>query len=127
MADLGVKYYDTTHPGSYTGIDKFYRSQTEASRRKIRKWTKGQEPYTLLHPVKYRFPRNQVLVSGLDWQWDADLMDMSSYAADNDGYTFILIAIDILSHYVWTRALKTKSGREVAKALFLTKDECPQL
>lgn len=116
MADLGLKYYDVKHPGSFAGIDKFYRSQTEASRKQIRDWTKGQEAYTLLKPVRYHFPRPQVVTSGLDFQWDADLMEMTTYAPDNDGYSYILVAVDILSHFAWSRPLKTKSGREVAKA-----------
>lgn len=116
MADLGVKYYDVNHPASFTGIDKFYRSQTEATRKQVREWTKGQEPYTLLKPVRYRFPRNQVVVSGLDWQWDVDLMDMTTYKTENNGYSFILVATDILSHFAWARALKTKSGVEVSQA-----------
>lgn len=116
MADLGLTYYDLKHPASFTGIDKFYRSQTDASRKQIRSWTKGQEAYTLLNPVRYRFPRKQVVVSGLDWQWDVDLMDLVSLSQHNDGYSYILVVTDILSHYAWVRPLKTKSGKEVAKA-----------
>lgn len=116
MVDLGLKYYDVKHPGSFAGIDKFYRSQTEGSRRQVREWTKGQEPYTLLKPVRYKFPRNQVVVSGLDSQWDVDLMDMSTYKSENDGYSFILVAVDVLSHFAWTRPLKTKTGTEVGQA-----------
>ncbi len=116
MVDLGVTYYDVNHPGSFTGIDKFYRSQTEASRRQIRDWTKSQEAYTLINPVRYHFPRNQVVVSGLDWQWEVDLMDMTSYTDDNDQFSYVLVATDVLSHFAWSRPLKTKSGREVAAA-----------
>ncbi len=115
MADLGVKYYDVKHPGAFSGIDKFYRSQTDATRREIADWTKGEESYTLMKPVRYRFPRNQVVVSGMDWQWEVDLMDMITYKDDNDGYSYILVAVDVLSHFAWSEPLKTKSGREVAK------------
>ena len=48
------------------------------------------------------------MVEGIDDQWDADLMDMSYYAKQNDGYNYILMVIDIFSKYVWLRPLKRK-------------------
>ena len=56
------------------------------------------------------------MVEGIDDQWDADLMDMSYYAKQNDGYTYILTVIDIFSKYVWLRPLKTKTSLEVKDA-----------
>ena len=34
----------------------------------------------------------------------------------DEGYNYLLVAIDILSHYTWTRPLKNKTGKEVSKA-----------
>ena len=107
-------YYDTKLPGSFSGVDKFYRSQEDASRREIQEWFQGEEAYTLHKPVRYHFPRNKVVVSSVDAQWDADLMEMTQQP--DGGYTFLLVAIDILSHFVWTRPLKNKSGKEVSAA-----------
>ena len=107
-------YYNPIHPGSLAGPDKFYRSQKHATREQVQEWLRGEEAYTLHKPVRYHFPRNKVIVSGIDSQWDADLMEMTQQP--DDGYTFLLIPIDILSHYVWTRPLKYKTGKEVSKA-----------
>lgn len=117
MDDLEVKYYTASHPGSYAGPDKIYRSQTEASRKQVRKWLSGEDAYTLHKPIRYHFPRNRVVVSTMDSQWDIDLASMVNYTKSNDGYSYFLLAVDILSHYVWTRALKTKKAEEVAKAI----------
>jgi hypothetical protein len=117
MDELEVKYYDPKRPGSYAGVDKFYRSLDKADRNDVKKWLSGEDAYTLHKPVRYTFPRNQVVVSGIDHQWDMDLMDMGRYKQENDSNTFILLAIDILSRYVWTRALKNKTGAEIVKAL----------
>ena len=35
----------------------------------------------------------------------------------NDKYQYILVAVDILSRYAWTRALKTKTGNSIKDAL----------
>ena len=64
--------------------------------------------------MRYRFKRNKVVVSGIDAQWDADLMDMTQQP--DDGYHYVLVVTDILSHYAWTRPLKTKTGKEVSTA-----------
>ena len=44
-------------------------------------------------------------------------MDMTKVAKYNDGYHYILLAIDIFSWYVWTAPLTDKSGNEVVRAL----------
>ena len=42
---------------------------------------------------------------------------MQHYAKYNDGYKYLLAVIDVFSKYGWIRALKSKSGIEVATAL----------
>lgn len=116
MADMEVNYYTPKESGSFSGVDKLYRSQKHVSRKTVRDWLKGEDAYTLHKPVRYHFRRNKVIVSGLDDQWDVDLMIMAGYEHQNDGFRYVLVAIDILSHYVWTRSLKTKSGKDVADA-----------
>jgi len=116
MTELEVTYFDPKLPGSLGGVDKLYRSQKHATREEVRDFLKGEDAYTLHKPVRYRFKRNKVVVSGIDFQWDADLMILSAQKASNDGFQYVLVATDILSHYAWTRPLKTKSGKEVSMA-----------
>lgn len=116
MAQLEVKYYDSDR-GSYAGADQFYRNRNTATRQQVKDWLAGQDAYTLHHPVHHRFPHNKVVVSGMDAQWDVDLFDMSFAKTSNDGFAYALLSVDILSHYVWTRALKTKKGEEVVRAM----------
>ena len=114
MAELEVNYYDPRHPGSLSGVEKVHRSQRTKTRDEVEEWLRGEEAYTLHKPVRYRFKRNKVVVSGIDAQWDADLMDMTQQP--DDGYHYVLVVTDILSHYAWTRPLKTKTGKEVSAA-----------
>lgn len=111
---MDATYYNPQLPGSLAGVDKFYRSQKGSTRDQVKEWLRGEEAYTLHKPIRYHFKRNKVIVSGLDGQWDADLMEMTGQP--DDGYNYVLVAIDILSHYTWTRPLKSKTGKEVSKA-----------
>ena len=54
-------------------------------------------------------------MGSIDYQWDADLVDMVTYESANDGYKYILVGIDILSRHLWTRPLKNKQGAEVVR------------
>ena len=68
-------------------------------------------------PVKQKFNKRRVMVNGIDKIWAADLADMKAFEKDNDGYTFLLLVIDIFSKYGWIVPLKNKKGVNVAKAL----------
>ena len=68
-------------------------------------------------PVKRKFNKRRVMVNGIDKIWAADLADMKAFEKDNDGYTFLLLVIDIFSKYGWIVPLKNKKGVNVAKAL----------
>ena len=114
-------YYNTKHAGSFAGPQKLYHTvkkegKYNISLYKIRKWLQSQEPYSLQRSLRHRFHRNRVVATGIDDQWDADLMDMSKYAKDNDNVHFILLVIDVFSKYVWLRPLKNKTGQGVANA-----------
>ena len=69
-------------------------------------------------PVKRKFKKRQVLVSGIDKIWGADLADMTALSKDNEGVNFLLV-IDIFSKYGWIVPLKNKKGETVANALKL--------
>jgi hypothetical protein len=68
-------------------------------------------------PVRRHFRKRRVLVRGIDAVWAVDLIDMQHYAKDNDNFKFILAVIDVFSKFGWMRALKNKTGGEVAHAL----------
>ena len=68
-------------------------------------------------PVKRKFRKRRVLVSGNNKIWAADLADMTAFKDYNDGYTFLLLVIDTFSKYGWIIPLKNKKGKTVAEAL----------
>lgn len=76
-----------------------------------------QEAYRLQRPIRRRFQRNKIMVTGIDDQWSVDLLDMTKFAKYNDGFLYVLVVIDVLSKYLWMRSLKEKRGISVANAL----------
>ena len=80
------------------------------------KWT-DQLADELYKPVRKHFPTRRVWARGIDQIWAVDLIDMQHYAKYNDGYKYLLAVIDVFSKYGWMRALRSKSGLEVATAL----------
>lgn len=113
-------YYNPNHPASYGGFTQLYKQAKKDGKnitiRQVKEWLKGQDTYTLHKQIKRKFKRNRVFSPKIDHQWDADLMDMTQISEYNDGYKYVLLAIDIFSRYVWTVPLKTKQAAEVVKA-----------
>ena len=68
-------------------------------------------------PVRRKFERRRVLVSGIDKIWAADSADMKAFSKFNQGFNFLLLVIDIFSKYGWIIPLKNKEGKTVAWAL----------
>ena len=108
--------FDPSHPASFSGPQKLYeaavKQDTTVTLNAVKSWLSGEETYTF-HKRSKRNLKEIIIVRTIDQQWDVDLMDMMKIAKYNDGYHYILLAIDIFSHYVWTVPLRDKSGNEV--------------
>ena len=118
---LKAIYYDPSHPASYSGTDKLYREvkregRYQIKRKLLKEWLTSQETYGLHNQARRRFKRPRVMVAGVGVQADSDLMDMTQLSVYNDNINYVLVVIDDFSRYVWTKPLKSKNGREVAKA-----------
>ena len=68
-------------------------------------------------PVRRKFKRRRVLVSGIDKIWAADLADMQAFSKFNRGIKYLLAVIDVFSKYGYLIPLKDKTGKSVASAL----------
>ena len=97
---LAPIYFAPSHPGSFGGPVKLFEAvkaegKFKIGKYKIAKWLRDQDAYSLTKGVRRNFDRSRVIVEGLDSQWDVDLMDMKELAVQNDGYRYVLVAIDI--------------------------------
>ena len=87
----------------------------------------GTDSYTLNKPATRSFDRRKVLVSGIDKQFQADLVDMQRLTKDNDNIKYLLTVIDVFSKFAWAVPLKNKQGVTVASALdIIFKDRRPK-
>jgi len=109
-------YDDVRHQCSYSGIDMMLRYSGIKSRRRVIDFLSGQDAYTLHKPLRKRFRRRKVFSKGIADLVQADLVDLSSIARYNDGYQYLLTAIDVFMKRAWAIPLKTKSSREVTSA-----------
>lgn len=115
-------YYNPKHAGAYGGVDKLFRAVRKdgkfvIGKKKIREWLLKQEDYAVHREERKRFVRRRVVVPEVDYQWDMDTANMEYYKKQNDGYAYFLLAVDILSKFVWTVALRGRTGKEMVKAL----------
>src|SRR5271163_3628474 len=114
-ARLKEIYYDPSHPAAFGGVARLSQA-TGLSRKAVKAWLRGQSTYTLHKAVHVRYGSRKYYVSGMNHQWQMDLVDMQAYASDNDGDKYILTVIDMFSRYAWAIALKTKFPKDVKPA-----------
>ena len=72
-----------------------------------------------VHPASFQsktFRRGKILTFTIDYLWEADMVDMSKLTCENDGYKFLLVAIDTFSKFAWVQRLKNKTGPEILRA-----------
>ena len=101
-------YYDPQRVRSYGGVAALQR--VVPAERNVEGWLSTQDAYTLHKPVRRRFKRRCVVVSGPSQQWQADLVDMSRLKAANDRTTCLLTVIDVFSKRARCVPLKSKSA-----------------
>lgn len=122
-------YYNLDCPASFSTVQKLYDAcNRKISKEKIADWLSGQLTYTLHKPRKINYKRNPYILDNINYQLQADLIDMMSLSDENDGYKYILIVIDAFSRYIRVRPLKTKTSKEVLdglKSIFEELDEAP--
>ena len=117
---LNKIYTDPNDAGSFGGVLRLWSSAKKQlanlSYGDVAEFLKGQETYTLHRPIRKRYPRNRVVVSRIDQQWEADLVDMQEFAMDNGGVRYLLTVIDVLSKYAWVVPVKFKDAESVRAA-----------
>ena len=118
---LSDYYFDTKSPVAFTSPLALYREAKKhhpsLTFHQVKTWLQSKDTYTLHKPVWYNFPRNRVIVTETDDQWQADLVDISSLVRFNKGYKFLLtckfICIDVFSKFAWVIPLKNRSGESL--------------
>ena len=113
---LSQLYYTPAQAASFGGVQQLI-DQSKLQKTIINEWLPYQFTYTLHEPARHNYARNRTLVSGIDDQWQADHVDMSTYKQFNQGFRYLLTIIDIFSKFAWVLPLKTKTDDDLVAAL----------
>lgn len=116
-----TKLYST--PGestAFSSTEKIHRllksKNFSVSRKQVQNWLNQQYVYTIHKARKYNFPRNPVLASNIDDNWQADILFLKDKKNYNDNNPCILVCIDVISRYGFAQAMRSKSGADTTKA-----------
>ena len=115
-------YYGVDSPTAFTSMTNLWRQikldkkDKEITKDKLKQWLEEQYTYSLHKPYKKPSLYRKTITSGVDDQWQADLVEMREFSEFNDDYNYLLCIVDCFSKFGWSQALKTKTGVEVEKA-----------
>jgi len=121
-------YFDAGHPAGFGSLQSLVKA-TNLPEKIVKQWLRKQRTYTTHKPVRIRFPTRPYVTRGLDHQWQADLVEMRPFAAENQGYHYLLTVIDMFSRYAMVRPLRRKTANEVMqafKSIFETEGRKPR-
>ena len=119
---LSKIYYDLNSSASYSGINKLLKKiradqKYKINEEELKKWLSSQNTYTSFKPVTGKFKRPRIIANTIHGQYEIDCAYLNKYAAQNSGYKFFVLVIDVLSRFVWTAPLKSLKSEEVISAL----------
>ena len=116
------QYLNSKFPGSLSGAERFTRelsNDKKVSRKEVNEYLKTQDAYTLHKSVRKPSKYRKTIALGPRDLWQIDLLDFQKFSAENDGYKYLCVIIDVFTKYVWGKALKNKGGKTIVKNLAL--------
>jgi hypothetical protein len=118
---LQTLYTNPSLPGSFAGLENFYHALRQAGhkfkKKDVQKFLRDKDAYTLHYPRRIKFPRNKVIVPGIDDTWQIDLADMTNISKDNGKIKYILVCIDVFSKFLSMEPTEDKTGKAIVEAL----------
>jgi hypothetical protein len=120
-------YYDIKHPASFGSVRSLYKYAKiriqNLTLKEVKDWLSEQLSYTLHKPARKTFLRNRIIVSRINEQFQADLVDMQEFSEINNGFKYLLTVIDCFSKYLWSIPLKSKHSNSIINAFKIVFNE----
>lgn len=112
---LAKIYYDPSHHGSFSSVNRLWEAAGKKIPKKVvTEWLMGQDTFTKHKARRIKFRRNCYLLNNIDQLWESDLIVMpTEYAQHNDGVKYILVVIDCFSKFLFTEPLKRKTTEAI--------------
>lgn len=113
-------YTDPGHPASLSSARRLWLA-ARARHRSLRlsdvqRWLTGNETWTKYARARHRYPTNPWVVAGLNSCHHADLAFFNDLRRWNDGYSTLLVSVDVLSRFICVEPLRSKTAQHVAEA-----------
>jgi len=129
---LNKIYYDTSNSHAFASESKLWQhvksKNLNITKKQFNQWKASQSVFTSYRAARKKFKKIRIRTAGINDLWDGDLMQMTSFAKDNQGISYILIAIDVFSRYLRIKKMKSKSAKDsllAIRQLFEEVDELP--
>ena len=121
-------YEDPEFPASFAGRERFYHALKQqnpsVSLNNVKSKLRAVDSYTLHKPTRKPKLYRRIYTKGINYLYQCDLVDLSAFQQDNDGYKWIITIIDTFSKKAWAFKMKRKTGQSVVKVMtpFLRKN-----
>lgn len=116
-------YFNLTSPGAFAGVDKVFseanRINSKITRNDVEKYLQTQDTYTIYKPKRTHFKRLATIPSGLHSDWQSDLAIFDNLYKNNDGFKYLLVAVDVLSRKIFVAPVRSKGTRDMITAFDL--------
>ena len=117
---IGDIYFDPKNPHSFSSFNDVYQGIREKrpniSKEKVRDFLAKQDTFTLHKQPRGKFKTRKTLAKGVNYLWQGDLISKINLSRYNRSYKYILVIIDVLSRFAYTRPLRNKTGKTVSEA-----------
>lgn len=117
MNKIITRYTDPGTPGSFSGLSGFKKNTISKKKKLIESSLLKLKTFTLHRNKRVKYKRTQVIVAGIDDQWQIDLVDVRKIKGSNFGVSYIFTCIDVFSKNAWAKTIKTKQALECKNAL----------
>ena len=118
---MDQSYRDPKFPASFAGQKRFYDALKQAnsseSLKSVKKKLQAVDSYTLHKPVRKPKLYRRIFTKSVNYLYQCDLVDLSKYHQENDGYKWIITIIDTFSKKAWGLKMKNKSAKSIIKVM----------
>jgi len=141
---LKDEYNDPSSPAGFSSLERLYQRVKEKfpnlTRKKVEKFLEKNRTYGLFKQRRINFKRfyssflNNIIVfsskfipSGFLTHLHTDLGDFQKLAKENDGFRYLLVAVDLLSRRLFTAPVKSKESKDMIDAFKVIFTQMPYL
>ncbi len=119
--DIKKLYTDPKFSASFAGKERFIKAiklqDNTVKRKDIEAKLRGIGSYSLHKPLKRPKLFRRIYAKGINYQYQIDLIDMSKFEKENNGYRWFITIIDIFSKKAWAFKLKRKSANSIVQVM----------